>query len=459
MLRKSRGGKGLFYLFLAALLLVVSVQGSVAQSQLILRNPENMSARIQRSVTLSTNYNVVLTWDNVPRELGTIIHDPDLSDWSFVTPDNELSNVTVVDKYNYKGTIDRTISFRALNGGRVGVDPEIQLQYSIRGEERWQNIVNLGALSYSPGTPLPVIFRDNLGETLDLGIELSFSEGVIDSNGVFFVACEDFEGFHIWRGIVATVTNNDPFMPPELQLPIGTEYITDIEAIGEVSKQEAFDEAFCDSIYFNGMIPALRNTGQYTFTPGMTCFSNARDTAIDLPLAENQFFWIDYTAFNGFTYAYFVSTFDRGYNVSSGRQGLNKYDSFAFCDGDTIMNTVPCPELFTLVSVEVQPQTVLKRVYAVPNPYRSGSSVYTTPNYHNYPDNKIRFVNVPVDCTLEIFTAAGDLVWDTEHHINSGNIEWDVKNESGEDVASGIYIYKLEDSSGGSVYGRLVIIR
>ena len=100
--------------------------------------------------------------------------------------------------------------------------------------------------------------------------------------------------------------------------------IGDISAIGEISKEEAFDQMFCDSLYFDSILPALRSTGHYTYFPGMTCFDNGRDTEINLPLADNQFFWVDYNAFNGVSYAYAVSTFDRGYNISSGRQGLQK---------------------------------------------------------------------------------------------------------------------------------------
>lgn len=441
MLSKFRGGEWLLCVLCTTLLLAVDVQGAAVQDTLILRNPENISARVSRSATSSTNYTIAIVFDGVPKELGALIFDPNLAAWSAGTPAEQLSEPAVVDKYNYLGTIDRTIEFRALNNGTIGVTPNIRIQYSIRGEEQWQSTIDVGQTSYSAGDPKPIIFRNSLGQTLDLGIDLSFSEGVIDSNGVFFIGCQDFEGYHIWRGVVQ-----------------GDGSIDEIEAIGEISKEEAFDQSFCDSLYFESIIPALRSTGRYVFFPGLTCFNIARDTVIELPLADNQFFWIDYNAFNGYTYAYAVSTFDRGYSVSSGRQGLVKFDSFKYCAPDTVM-TIPCQELFTRVPVSVDPQEELRKVYAVPNPYRSGSSVYTTPNYHNYPDEKIRFVNVPTDCKLAIYTVAGDLVWEAEHHSQSGNIEWDTRNDSGEIVHSGIYLYKLEDNGGGSVYGRLIIIR
>jgi hypothetical protein len=172
-------------------------------------------------------------------------------------------------------------------------------------------------------------------------------------------------------------------------------------------------------------------------------------------LGANQLAWFDCNVFNGFTYYYTVTTFDRGYNPVSGSQGLNKFDNCQPAEGEPY----PCPDEMVSVSLNVIPQNNLGKIYAVPNPYRTGGSVFTTPNYHNFPDNMIRFVNVPPNCSLKIYTVSGDLVWEVENREGLGNIEWDARNQRGEDVASGVYVYKIEDLSGNRVYGRLVVIR
>jgi hypothetical protein len=82
----------------------------------------------------------------------------------------------------------------------------------------------------------------------------------------------------------------------------------------------------------------------------------------------------------------------------------------------------------------------------------------TSENYHNFPDQFIRFVNVPTQCMIKIFTVAGDLVWEYDHN-GGGNVEWDVTNRNSYPVTSGVYVYKLEAPSGESVYGRIVVIR
>jgi hypothetical protein len=83
----------------------------------------------------------------------------------------------------------------------------------------------------------------------------------------------------------------------------------------------------------------------------------------------------------------------------------------------------------------------------------------TSENYHNFPDELVRFVNVPSDCTIKIFTVAGDLVWENEQVSNGGNVTWDLKNRGEESVTSGVYIYRIEKSDGDSVFGRIVVIR
>jgi len=56
---------------------------------------------------------------------------------------------------------------------------------------------------------------------------------------------------------------------------------------------------------------------------------------------------------------------------------------------------------------------------------------------------------------------AGDLVLQRDQLSSTeGTIQWDTRNQSGEKVASGVYIYKIVDiDSGQQSYGRLAIIR
>ena len=100
-------------------------------------------------------------------------------------------------------------------------------------------------------------------------------------------------------------------------------------------------------------------------------------------------------------------------------------------------------------------------VYAVPNPLRTGRSAQEDPNYHNYPGDVVRFVGLTDDSILRVYSLAGDLIFTAENKDpDTRNIIWDTRNQKGEQVASGVYIYRTVDNkSGDDSYGRLVIIR
>ena len=399
---------------------------------LALQKVENLT--VWREYDASRNQFLVwMKWDDVPDSLAAVIHQPDTVGWALVTDPDSVSQPTSGGRYS--GSIDRTISFRSPLGGVVGQDT-VLVGYSIRREEEWSGELDIGS-GYTPGSWLDVVFRNRRGETLDLGLQLSFSAGKVDPQGQFVVGMEDFEGFHLWRGV-----NPDG---------------SDLEVIGELSKEEAFlgdapGGSLVDSIYFYAVIPDLRTTGVYRSPESIDCIG----FTINQPLQDNELLWFDCNAFNGFTYYYMVTTYDRGYSVRSGRQGLNKIDRCQPMEGVPLADS--CLAELVPIHVQVDPQNNLNEVYAVPNPYRTGGSRLTTDNYHNFPDHKIRFVNVPTECKIKVFTVSGDLVWEYTHN-GGGNIEWDATNRGGESVTSGVYIFRVEDPGGGSVYGRLIIIR
>lgn len=383
---------------------------------------------------------VFMTFDDIANNCATYIHPPDTAGWAVTTPSDQLSIPAV--RGVYTGDTDRTFSFRVVSGGTVGGATSVRIQYEIIREERWFNTIDIGA-GYTPGQWIPLLFKTIDRDTLDIGLELAFPAGIVDFQGGFKFGVEDFEGYHIWRGIE----------------PDGS----DMEVIGEVSKQEAYvgfgpGGSMIDSLYFYTIIPALRETGTYISPFALGCLGYR----IDIDLEDNELFWFDCNAYNGFTYYYYVTTFDRGYEVGSGRQGLLKIDVCHIGDGVPDGGEMPidsCRADFDALSVMVDTQNDLYRVYAVPNPYRTGGSRLTTEHYQNFPDEKIRFVNTPANCRIKIFTISGDLVWEYEHRNGGGNIEWDTRNRGGEEVTSGVYLYKIEDDDGNEVYGRLVVIR
>jgi len=87
------------------------------------------------------------------------------------------------------------------------------------------------------------------------------------------------------------------------------------------------------------------------------------------------------------------------------------------------------------------------KVRVVPNPATSaaGTSSGTT-GFAGTP-NKILFVNLPVKCTLRVFTETGDLV-KTIQHYGTADQEWNQRTENNQYVSSGIYILVVSESEG-----------
>ncbi len=80
-------------------------------------------------------------------------------------------------------------------------------------------------------------------------------------------------------------------------------------------------------------------------------------------------------------------------------------------------------------------------VRVVPNPATVAAGGL---GFAGTPD-KILFVNLPVKCTLRIFTETGDLV-QTFYHYGTADESWNQRTDANQYVASGIYILTVTDS-------------
>ncbi len=84
------------------------------------------------------------------------------------------------------------------------------------------------------------------------------------------------------------------------------------------------------------------------------------------------------------------------------------------------------------------------RVY--PNPWRAEIHANST----------INFDHLPFSSSVQIFTLSGHLVRTLS--AASGAANWDRTNDSGDSVASGIYLYLVTDPQGGQSKGKLAIL-
>jgi len=98
-----------------------------------------------------------------------------------------------------------------------------------------------------------------------------------------------------------------------------------------------------------------------------------------------------------------------------------------------------------------------ERVVVVPNPFRARVP------WDQRPANEVHFVNLPRAALIRIYTVAGDLVAELTHDDPVRDFErWNLKNQRGQDVASGIYLYRVESTVSGrgfSFQDRFIVIR
>ena len=370
---------------------------------------------------------IVVGWYPPAGGAASVSGSRDFTNWYVNDP--AVSRVGVLGLYG--GTIDRSVKITRIISGSVtrdtvGITPSIRMLAELQDRfDSYAKEFNLGSLSYTAGSPIPLVLRgQRSGATLDLGISLTFSAGVVDTTfakqpAFFEIDLQTFEGFHVWRGLS----------------PVPSRMLV----ISELSRDDAYIGVVEDSLFFREW-PKLDGLGR--------------------PYYE----FVDRDVFVGFTYFYHVTCFDKGY--FKGRYQFNKRDNF-ICDEDpenpaTPGNPIDCEETAHRIVMTVDAREGVDRIFAVPNPYRTGTSAATSPYYHNFPDESVKFFNMPGDAEIKIFTVAGDLVWE-HHHANpdgtDGVVTWNVKNTNGSDVSSGVYIYRVEAANGENMFGRIVVIR
>ncbi len=110
-------------------------------------------------------------------------------------------------------------------------------------------------------------------------------------------------------------------------------------------------------------------------------------------------------------------------------------------------------------------------VAVVPNPYRGDIA------YHAYnpawekptgtrdrwmeQDRRIQFINLPARCEIKIYSLAGDWIVTIPHdNPQQGYEDWNLTSAVGQAIASGIYLFTVEDITNGKVQiGKFVVIK
>lgn len=151
------------------------------------------------------------------------------------------------------------------------------------------------------------------------------------------------------------------------------------------------------------------------------------------------------------------------------------YTATAFSKPDTVINfpsqesslnynarrVVPGPE----------PPKKVGQVAVVPNPYRGDIAYHSFDppwekpgslrSYWMEQDRRIQFINLPANCEIKVYTLAGDFISNINHNNPSqGYEDWNLTSDVGQAIASGIYLFTVEDLNTGEIQvGKFIVIK
>ncbi|MCB9057458.1 MAG: hypothetical protein H6627_02770 [Calditrichae bacterium] len=131
-----------------------------------------------------------------------------------------------------------------------------------------------------------------------------------------------------------------------------------------------------------------------------------------------------------------------------------------------VINKIPFTEKDAFKFKTIQPAKIenlsensLKKIRVVPNPYVVSSIFEKQPSLSGRGERFIRFINLPSECEVRIYTVNGFPVRKLQHSgEENGTLRWDLLSKDGLEVAFGLYIYHVDAPGIGEYIGKFVII-
>ncbi|MEM6335284.1 MAG: hypothetical protein AAF752_01880, partial [Bacteroidota bacterium] len=127
-----------------------------------------------------------------------------------------------------------------------------------------------------------------------------------------------------------------------------------------------------------------------------------------------------------------------------------------FATGDRFQFTVSQPDFNADLA-----RSALDDIAVVPNPYVGASLYEPRSQITGRGERRIRFINLPGQATIRIFTVRGELVQVLEHDDPRGNgdLFWDLKTRDLQDIAYGVYIFHVEAPGIGEKTGKFALVK
>jgi len=249
-----------------------------------------------------------------------------------------------------------------------------------------------------------------------------------------------------------------PFAPPAPQFEVSVSNHS-VTVNWELLPGETNPEIYEDPFRFDNVAQPFEGYRVYKSTQGV---GGPWTLLIEVDVEDNAFFsntgigyeYTDIGLVNNLDYYYTVTSFSKPDTIAS----------FPSLESGKAVNA-------RVVSPGTSAPKSVGKVAVVPNPYR-GDLQY---NQYKPPwetpgegrsrwveqDRRIQFINLPNPCEIRIFTSAGDLVRTITHEdLIKGFEDWNLTSTIGQTIASGIYLFTVEDKKNGNVQvGKFVVIK
>jgi hypothetical protein len=150
--------------------------------------------------------------------------------------------------------------------------------------------------------------------------------------------------------------------------------------------------------------------------------------------------------------------------ISGGKGAEGDHGAYSFTPAIRPFTAIGAQTQVTISAATVvaaATQGDLSRVHTVPDPY------YVQSKFEVSTDQKVlKFVGLPQDCIIRIYTASGVLVRVLEHHggnysststTQGSERDWDLRNRNNQVVASGVYFWHVE-AGGERKLGRFTVV-
>jgi len=265
----------------------------------------------------------------------------------------------------------------------------------------------------------------------------------------------DFEGYKIYKSTDGGKTWGQPEdkILDDYGIHVGW------HPVAQWDLTEKEDSLYC--VYANDECHDSPNRGHSISgkDPHAPWFDLGSDTGLPDKTNDGLYYWVDTDVKDGREYTYSVTSYDMGVEapvkvsyLADGSGGYtqvsdtamsnpnfwsapNGYQSIENSKGTTIQDA----NFITVIPGPIAVMT-LADVKVVPNPYIVRSDFNETEYVR-----KIMFTNLPVQCTISIFTVTGEKVISFDHDSASSGIEfWNLRSMNNQEIAPGLYVYVVE---------------